>query len=149
MRSRTGSPQFPDGAVGDSADPRQLLVKREHERLPQRVPVSLATARTCSVSASVPHSGFSHSTGLPARSARRPPRVQRVGQRDVQRVHVRVVNQGLVALDRPPDAVLRRVLAGPGQSRLATPATTPPPGRHPGTNALRAIRAVPIMPQRT
>ena len=33
------------------------------------VPVSVATASTCSASASVPHSGFSHSTGLPARSA--------------------------------------------------------------------------------
>ncbi len=33
------------------------------------VPVSWATASTCRVSASVPHSGFSHSTGLPARSA--------------------------------------------------------------------------------
>ena len=35
-----------------------------------RVPVSWATASTARVSASVPHSGFSHSTGLPARRAR-------------------------------------------------------------------------------
>ena len=34
------------------------------------VPVSRATASTCWVSASVPASGFSHSTGWPARSAR-------------------------------------------------------------------------------
>ena len=34
------------------------------------VPVARATARTCSVSARVPHSGFSQSTGRPARSAR-------------------------------------------------------------------------------
>ena len=34
------------------------------------VPVSRATASTRSVSARVPHSGFSHSTGLPACSAR-------------------------------------------------------------------------------
>ena len=33
------------------------------------VPVSRATVSTCSPSASVPHSGFSHSTALPARSA--------------------------------------------------------------------------------
>ncbi len=34
------------------------------------VPVSSATASTLSVSESVPQSGFSHSTGLPASSAR-------------------------------------------------------------------------------
>jgi hypothetical protein len=34
------------------------------------VPVSRAAARTRCVSARVPHSGFSHSTGLPASSAR-------------------------------------------------------------------------------
>ena len=35
-----------------------------------RVPVWRAAASTRSVSGSVPHSGFSHSTGLPASSAR-------------------------------------------------------------------------------
>ena len=33
------------------------------------IPVSRAAARTCSVSPRLPHSGFSHSTALPARSA--------------------------------------------------------------------------------
>ena len=73
-------------------------------------PARSAASKAASTSAGWRDSGFSHSTCLPASSARtRPRHVQRVRQRVVDRVDLGVGQQLLVGAVRPRDAVLVRV----------------------------------------
>jgi hypothetical protein len=109
--------QLPDRAVRQHvAQLAHLGLEREHERFPEQRPGLLGHGEH------LPGLGQRPAQRLlaehrPARAQRldRPLGVQAVGQRQVDRVHPGVVDERLVAPDRPADALGGRVLPGPGQ----------------------------------